>query len=266
MNTTSQPSVSDGNVNDSYTFYGPLEMAMDNSNDQAPLEAPEIKMTLSILLCIIMIISIIGNLVTCIIIIRDRTMRTPTNFYLFNLAVADFLISLFIPLELYIIWMPDNYPLGEIGCRTHQLLFNCLSNATLLIITIFTIERYLVVSRPFLRQTLSKCSRVSKILAGVWFVSLSFAIPEAINVDVLVRKKDVYCYTRLSFNLKILTAFQLTLCCLLPLVLVTFIYILMAIKLRSKLKRRRGPVNGKQNREKAIRMLGKGNMIVLLYT
>lgn len=38
------------------------------------------------------LIGIVGNVVTCIVIVSNRNMHTATNCYLFNLAVSDLLI------------------------------------------------------------------------------------------------------------------------------------------------------------------------------
>ena len=37
---------------------------------------------------------VLGNLAVCIVIIRNRSMHTATNYYLFSLAIADLLILL----------------------------------------------------------------------------------------------------------------------------------------------------------------------------
>lgn len=37
---------------------------------------------------------VIGNACTCLVIIADKSMHNPTNFYLFSLAVSDIIILL----------------------------------------------------------------------------------------------------------------------------------------------------------------------------
>ena len=44
---------------------------------------------LTIIYSIFLIVGICGNLSTCIVIISNEYMRTPTNAYLLNLAIAD---------------------------------------------------------------------------------------------------------------------------------------------------------------------------------
>ena len=44
---------------------------------------------LTIIYSIFLIVGICGNLATCIVIISNEYMRTPTNAYLLNLAIAD---------------------------------------------------------------------------------------------------------------------------------------------------------------------------------
>ena len=52
---------------------------------------------------------------TCIVIMRNEYMRTTTNIYLFNLAVADLATLVFaMPTELYLMWRQYPWTLGEV--------------------------------------------------------------------------------------------------------------------------------------------------------
>ena len=58
----------------------------------------------------------LGNLATCIVILRNEYMRTTTNIYLLNLAVADLATLMFaMPVELYLMWRQYPWTLGEVG-------------------------------------------------------------------------------------------------------------------------------------------------------
>ena len=63
-----------------------------------------------------LVLGVLGNLATCIVILRNEYMRTTTNIYLFNLAVADLLTLLFaMPIELYLMWRQYPWTLGEVS-------------------------------------------------------------------------------------------------------------------------------------------------------
>uniref|UniRef100_A0A182N6L5 G-protein coupled receptors family 1 profile domain-containing protein n=1 Tax=Anopheles dirus TaxID=7168 RepID=A0A182N6L5_9DIPT len=50
---------------------------------------------ITIFYCFIFVAGIVGNLSICIVIAKNKSMHTATNYYLFNLAVSDFLLLLF---------------------------------------------------------------------------------------------------------------------------------------------------------------------------
>lgn len=50
--------------------------------------------TLTVCYTLIFIAGVLGNLITCIVISRNKIMHTATNFYLFNLAVSDLILLL----------------------------------------------------------------------------------------------------------------------------------------------------------------------------
>ena len=65
-----------------------------------------------------LVLGVLGNLATCIVILRNEYMRTTTNIYLFNLAVADLLTLLFaMPIELYLMWRQYPWTLGEVSIK-----------------------------------------------------------------------------------------------------------------------------------------------------
>lgn len=45
--------------------------------------------------CIVFVMGLVGNILVCIAVYRNHTMRTVTNYFIVNLAVADFLVILF---------------------------------------------------------------------------------------------------------------------------------------------------------------------------
>lgn len=75
-------------------------------------------------------------------------MRTPTNYYLFSLAVSDLLVLLVgLPLELY--GMQNNYPfLLKPAATSVFLLFETVCLASVLNVTALSVERYVAVVHP----------------------------------------------------------------------------------------------------------------------
>ncbi|KAG5670309.1 hypothetical protein PVAND_000585 [Polypedilum vanderplanki] len=99
---------------------------------------------------IIFIAGVLGNVITCVVIAKNKTMHTATNYYLFNLAVSDFLVLIFgMPHDMYNIWYPNSYPFSEIVCILQGLFSETSLNATILTITSFTCERYIAICHPF---------------------------------------------------------------------------------------------------------------------
>lgn len=69
-------------------------------------------------------------------------MHTATNYYLFSLAISDFLLLLSgVPQEVYSIWSKYPYVFGEVFCVARGLIAETSANATVLTITSFTVER-----------------------------------------------------------------------------------------------------------------------------
>lgn len=64
-------------------------------NSNSHRDSLSIILPVSMCYFIIFVLGVCGNLITCLVIAKNKTMHTATNYYLFNLAVSDFLVLIF---------------------------------------------------------------------------------------------------------------------------------------------------------------------------
>ncbi|XP_010285295.1 PREDICTED: neuromedin-U receptor 1-like [Phaethon lepturus] len=127
---------------------------------------------------LIFVVGAVGNTLTCIVILRHRFMRTPTNYYLFSLAVSDLLVLLLgMPLELYDMW--SNYPflLGASGCYFKTLLFEAVCFASILNVTALSVERYIAVVHPLKAKYVVTRNHAKRVIITIWVLSVICSIP-----------------------------------------------------------------------------------------
>ncbi|XP_011161787.2 pyrokinin-1 receptor isoform X1 [Solenopsis invicta] len=189
----------------------------------------------TIIYAAIFITGIVGNVTTCIVIARNKSMHTATNYYLFSLAISDLLLLVSgLPAEMYLVWCKYPYIFGEGFCVLRGLASETSTNASVLTIAAFTVERYVAICHPFLSQTLSNLSRAIKLILIVWLVALLFALPQALQFGVVRHNKHpdmVMCTIKRtiinhSFELSTFLFFVIPMC------LITFLYVLIGLKLR----------------------------------
>lgn len=127
---------------------------------------------------IIFLVGVLGNLLTCTVIARNKVMWTPTNYYLFSLGMSDLLVLLLgMPLELYELW--QNYPflLGKGGCYFKTFLFETVCLASILNVTALSVERYIAVVHPLRAKYVVTRTHAKRVILMVWGVSVLCAVP-----------------------------------------------------------------------------------------
>uniref|UniRef100_A0A8C6WEE7 Neuromedin U receptor 1a n=1 Tax=Neogobius melanostomus TaxID=47308 RepID=A0A8C6WEE7_9GOBI len=142
---------------------------------------------------VIFLIGVMGNVLTCTVIVRNKVMWTPTNYYLFSLAVSDLLVLLLgMPLELYELW--QNYPflLGKGGCYFKTFLFETVCLASILNVTALSVERYIAVVHPLRAKYVVTRTHAKRVILTVWGVSILCAIPNTSLHGVLHLQRPVF--------------------------------------------------------------------------
>lgn len=187
---------------------------------------------ITIIYSLIFITGVTGNIFTCLVIVRNKSMHTATNYYLFSLAISDLLLLISgMPQEIYSIWSKWPYVFGHSFCVIRGLAAEASTNASVLTITLFTAERYLAICHPFVSHKMSKLSRATKHVMLLWVVALGLALPQALQFGIREHRGVAMCLqTRViiehSFELSTFFFF------LTPMVLITVLYSLIGLKLR----------------------------------
>ena len=71
----------------------------------------------SLIYVIITILSLIGNVLIIVIVMKNKTMKTVTNFYIVNLAVADLMVTLTCTWVTLVDNLTEGWILGAIFCK-----------------------------------------------------------------------------------------------------------------------------------------------------
>ena len=162
------------------TYNSSISSNIEKSQDSLATVIP-----MTILYTLIFITGVIGNICTCIVICRNKYMRTATNYYLFSLAISDLLLlNLGLPQEIYMLWQKSPYTFSEFFCVMRGLTSETSSNASVLTITAFTIERYLAICHPLRAHTMSRLSRVIKLIIVIWIFAALGATPLAFQFGI----------------------------------------------------------------------------------
>ncbi|XP_045523965.1 orexin/Hypocretin receptor type 1-like isoform X1 [Pieris brassicae] len=131
---------------------------------------------------IVFVIGLIGNALVCIAVYRNHSMRTVTNYFIVNLAVADFMVIL-ICLPPTVLWdVTETWFFGTAMCRI-VLYFQSVSvTVSVLTLTFISVDRWYAICFPL--KFKSTTSRAKTAILIIWVLSLSFNIPEFVVLQV----------------------------------------------------------------------------------
>lgn len=166
-----------------YTFLSEEEL---EANLGPRRDALSIVIPMTLVYIVILITGLVGNLCTCIVIIRNKYMHTTVNFYLFSLAVSDLILLIFgLPDELYGFWRKYPYPFGNTFCLLRGIISESCTYASVLTITAFTVERYIAICHPLRSHTMASLPRAVKTILIIWIVAVIGSLPVSLQVGIV---------------------------------------------------------------------------------
>lgn len=104
--------------------------------------------------------------------------RSVTSLWFLNLALADLLCCLSIPLLMVPLVHDDHWHFGPLACTLVKGLFYLVMYCSVLQLVLISVDRWLLVSKPVWCQNSRRPRRAAYVCAAVWFLSLTVSIPQ----------------------------------------------------------------------------------------
>ncbi|XP_048847654.1 somatostatin receptor type 2-like [Brienomyrus brachyistius] len=181
-------------------------------------------------------VALSGNMLVIYVILRYAKMKTVTNIYILNLAVADvlFMLSLpFIAIQLALV----HWPFGEVICRVVMTVDSLNQFTSIFCLMVMSIDRYLAVVHPIKSTKWRKPRMAKAINLAVWSISLLVNLPIVIYSGLIFKKDSCFCtivWPEPQENYyKVFIFYTFFLGFFLPLTVICLCYLLIIVKVKS---------------------------------
>nr|XP_020471991.1 somatostatin receptor type 5-like [Monopterus albus] len=225
----------------------------DNSTDVHP--PMPFSVATAVIYTIVFIVGFLGNTLAIYVLVRHAKMKTVTNMYILNLALAD---------ELYILGIPflgtnsalSYWPYGDFLCKVCMTADAMSQFTSTFCLTMMSIDRYLAVVYP-IRSTRWRRPQVAKVFTGVvWVVSFLIVLP--VTIYSHVQKEFNTCNITWPAPRELWSIVFILYTSILgffgPLFVISLCYLLIVIKMRSA-SVRAGLTKRRRSERKVTRMV-----------
>ncbi|KPP58082.1 trace amine-associated receptor 1-like, partial [Scleropages formosus] len=140
----------------------------------------------------VIIVTVFGNLLVIIAIVHLKQLHTPTNYLVLSLAMADFLVGVVIMPPSMVRSLETCWYLGNLFCKIHTSTDFTLCNASILHLSLISIDRYYAVCNPLQYQTRITTSAVVTMIMISWILSAVFGFGMIFLQLNILGLEDIY--------------------------------------------------------------------------
>ncbi|KAG8145444.1 hypothetical protein E2320_011976 [Naja naja] len=208
-----------------------------------------------IIYLLVCVIGLSGNTLVIYVVLRYAKMKTVTNIYILNLAIADVLFMLGLPF-LATQNAISYWPFGTFTCRLVTAFDGINQFTSIFCLTVMSLDRYLAVVHP-IKSTKWRQPRIAKLISmAVWTLSFLVVLPMIIFADV---QEDFHtCNMSWPDPIEIWSAVFIIYTSVLgffgPLLVICLCYLLIVIKVKSS-GIRVGSTRRRRSERKVTRMV-----------
>ncbi|XP_017288720.1 opioid receptor, delta 1b [Kryptolebias marmoratus] len=184
-------SVSAAPLNASFSEGPLLEASRSNETSGAAARNTAgliIAVCITALYSLICVVGLLGNVLVMYGVIRYTKMKTATNIYIFNLALADTLATSTLPFQ-SAKYMMRTWPFGELLCKVVIAIDYYNMFTSIFTLTMMSVDRYIAVCHPVKALDFRTPAKAKLINVCIWILSSAVGVPVMIMAVTKVTDK-----------------------------------------------------------------------------
>ncbi|XP_048194874.1 substance-K receptor [Perognathus longimembris pacificus] len=140
---------------------------------------------------VLVLVAVTGNATVIWIILAHQRMRTVTNYFIINLALADLCMAAFNAAFNFVYASHNIWYFGQAFCYFQNLFPITVTFVSIYSMTAIAADRYMAIVHPF-QPRLSALS-TKAVIAGIWLVALALAFPQCFYSAIIVDQGATKC-------------------------------------------------------------------------
>ena len=182
-----------------------------------------------ILFFFLWIISFLGNGCVIFIFLKVKSLRTPTNMFVINLALSDLIMMTTMgPIVTVNVFMQRYWAWGAFGCRLYGFIGAVCGVVSILSMVVIGYDRYNVIVKGFNGVKITS-GKAMAILLAIWGYSIGISLPPLMQIwgDYTTEGMLYTCsydYLNQDWNHKSYVLFGFFFCYLIPMTMIFFFY------------------------------------------
>ncbi|XP_056142020.1 opioid receptor, delta 1b [Lampris incognitus] len=192
------PTLTDGDFADSYpnsAFPSNVTLFDDASatNETGTLSGRDAAsvvtaVCITALYSLVCVVGLLGNVLVMFGVVRYTKMKTATNIYIFNLALADALATSTLPFQ-SAKYLMNTWPFGELLCKVIIAIDYYNMFTSIFTLTMMSVDRYIAVCHPVRALDFRTPAKAKLINVCIWILSSAIGVPIMVMAVTKVTEK-----------------------------------------------------------------------------
>ncbi|KAG5268443.1 hypothetical protein AALO_G00212640 [Alosa alosa] len=211
---------------------------------------------------VVFVVGLVGNCLVMYVIIRYTKMKTATNIYIFNLALADALVTTTMPFQ-NADYLLHSWPFGEVVCKVFISIDYYNMFTSILTLTMMSVDRYVAVCHPVKALDFRTPLKAKGINVGIWVLSSAAGVPAMVLGGTQTNNGTTECALQFpepyEYWDRVMKLCVFVLAFVVPVLIITVCYSLMILRLRSVRM-----LSGSREKDRNLRRITRLVMVVVL--
>ncbi|XP_063315732.1 nociceptin receptor [Pelobates fuscus] len=155
-----------------------------------------IQVTIVVVYLIVCVVGLVGNCAVMFVIVRYTKMKTATNIYIFNLALADALVLITLPFQGTDILM-GIWPFGNVLCKIAISIdyYNMFTSTFTL--TMMSVDRYIAICHPVKALDIRTPHKAKVVNVCIWVLASFIGIPVMVMGSAEMENDEIECMVQM---------------------------------------------------------------------